>query len=84
MVRNELSAGTVRRQQSITRLTETDKHMTIILYNGFNRKGTQMNNYINLDDQVTIQNNLWEKTDAFGSTELADVQSKYRLFRIRL
>ena len=47
-------------------------------------KGTQMNNYINLDYQVTIQNNLWEKTDAFGSTELADVQSKYRLFRIRL
>ena len=43
-----------------------------------------MNNYINLDDQVTIQNNLWKKTDAFGSTELADLQSKYRLFRIRL
>ena len=47
------------------------------------RKGTQMNNYINLNDQVTIQNNLWEKTDAFKSTELADVQSKYRIFRIR-
>ena len=43
-----------------------------------------MNNYINLDDQVTIQNNLWEKTDEFKSSELADVQSKYRLFRIRL
>ena len=48
------------------------------------RKGTQMNNYFNIDDQVTIQNNLWEKTDAFKSSELADVQSKYRLFRIRL
>lgn len=48
------------------------------------RKGTQMNNYINLDDQVTILNNLWKKTDAFGATDLADAQSKYRLFRIRL